>query len=70
MILPRATPTDYLSVALTYAYLNDRTPAFEWLSKAFDVHYPAVPFARVSPLFDIFRGDPRFDALVARLHLP
>jgi len=26
--------------------------------------------ANVAPMFDVFKGDPRFDALIARMHLP
>jgi hypothetical protein len=60
---------DSLILAVTFAYLQERERAFEWLTKAFDER-TYVAWAKVSPLFDQFRGDPRFDRLVARLHLP
>jgi len=46
-----------------------------WLSQAFTLGLiPLAPFAigfaKVWPLYDVFRGDPRFDALIARLRLP
>jgi serine/threonine-protein kinase len=63
-------PGDHLTAALTHAWLGDKDHAFESLAKSFDAKFAYVPAARVSPLFDVFRGDPRFDALVARLHLP
>jgi serine/threonine protein kinase/Flp pilus assembly protein TadD len=65
----RWQPGNALVLAVTFAYLHERDRAFEWLTKAFDER-TYVAWAKVSPLFDQFRGDPRFDRLVARLHLP
>ena len=50
--------------------LGDKDLAFEWLTKAFDTHGAYIVMANASPMFDVFKGDPRFDALIARLHLP
>lgn len=69
-IRPQAGRGEFLLLAVTFAYLQDRTRAFEWLTKAFDERDTYVAWAKVSPLFDQFRGDPRCDRLVARLHLP
>ena len=63
-------PRDSRNLALAHAWLGDKDRAFEWLTKAFDARATYVEWAKVSPLFDVFRGDPRFDALLARLHLP
>jgi tetratricopeptide (TPR) repeat protein len=68
-IRPQPGSGHALLLAVTFAYVQDGTRAFEWLTKAFDER-TYVAYARVSPLFDQFRGDPRFDQLVARLHLP
>jgi eukaryotic-like serine/threonine-protein kinase len=67
---PKATPFDYFGMARAYALLGDKDRAFEWLTKAFDAHGVYIELANVSPQYDVFKGDPRFDALVARLHLP
>ena len=67
---PKASPFDYLGFARAYAFLGDKDRAFQWLMKAFDEHGVYIEWANVSPTYDVFRGDPRFDALVARLHLP
>jgi serine/threonine protein kinase/tetratricopeptide (TPR) repeat protein len=67
---PKATPFDYLGMARGYAVLGDKDRAFEWLTKLFDARATYVEWANVSPTYDVFKGDPRFDALVARLHLP
>ena len=67
---PNASPFDYLGFARAYAFLGDKDRAFQWLTRAFDEHGVYIEWARVSPTYDVFRGDPRFDALVARLRLP
>jgi TolB-like protein/cytochrome c-type biogenesis protein CcmH/NrfG len=67
---PKASPFDYLGFARAYAFLGDMDRAFHWLTKAFDEHGVYIEWAKVSPTYDVFRGDPRFETLVARLHLP
>lgn len=67
---PKATQFDYLGMARAYAALGDKDRAFEWLTKAFDAHASYIEWANVAPQYDVFKGDPRFGALLARLHLP
>ena len=69
-IEPKAGPWEYLGFARAYAALGDKDHAFEWLTKAFDARSAYIEWANVSPMYDVFKGDPRFAALVARLHLP
>ncbi len=59
-----------IDVAATYLALGDLDRGFEWLSKAVDRKETGARFLRVSPAYDDIRADPRFQALVARLHLP
>jgi len=63
-------PGQYWSAAVAYMRLGDRDRAFEYLTKDFDLRSAYIRWARASPWFDQFRSDPRFDALVKRLHLP
>ena len=67
---PKASPFDYLGFARAYGFLGDKDRAFQWLTKAFDARGVYIEWAKQSPTYDVFNGDPRFDALVARLHLP
>jgi serine/threonine-protein kinase len=56
--------------AYAFAYLgiaDDR--AFEWLNKAIDARDPVVTHLPSMPLYDGIRDDPRFRALLARMHL-
>jgi hypothetical protein len=57
-------------VALAMAYLglgDDRV--FEWFDKAIDARDPVVTHLPSMPLYDGIRDDPRFCALLARMHL-
>jgi hypothetical protein len=66
---PKAS-SDYLGFARAYAFLGDKDRAFKWLTRAFDERGVYIEWAQVSPTYDVFRDDPRFAELVARLHLP
>jgi serine/threonine-protein kinase len=69
-VLERGGAFDVQEVAIAYFALGDHDRGFEWLMKAFDQRAGYVPWAKVSPVFDGVRSDPRFTALVARLKLP
>ncbi|MCL5742658.1 MAG: tetratricopeptide repeat protein, partial [Acidobacteria bacterium] len=56
-------------VALVYAVLGDRDEAFRWLSRAEAERAPWLTFIRSDPRADGLRGDPRYNALLRRLHL-
>jgi TolB-like protein/DNA-binding winged helix-turn-helix (wHTH) protein/Flp pilus assembly protein TadD len=54
------------AMALVHAGLGEREAVFAWLEKAYaarDIHLIYLP---VDPKFDLYRKDPRFQALVAR----
>jgi len=59
---------DYF-LATYYAQIGKRDRAFEVLSRAIDTRVPVVSYIMVDPRLDSLRGDPRFNALVARLEL-
>jgi serine/threonine-protein kinase len=67
---PKAGPFDYGGFARAYAILGDKDRAFQWLTKAFDEHGAYIELVNVAPMFDVFKGEPRFAALIARMHLP
>ena len=54
-------------LALVHAALGERDAAFEWLQRAYDERYGPLVFLRVDPDLDGVRGDPHFDALVAKI---
>jgi adenylate cyclase len=69
--LQRLSRTEYVPpAAFAFAYLglgDDRV--FEWLDKAIDARDPVVTHLPSMPLYDSIREDPRFRALLAKMHL-
>jgi TolB-like protein/Tfp pilus assembly protein PilF len=56
------------SVALVYLGLGDKEEALRRLEKAYQDHSgEAVRYIKVDPFLDPLRGDPRFEALVAKV---
>ena len=58
------------AVALVEAGLGNQTGALEWLDRAYEEHDFSLVFLQVTPWFDAFRGNPRFEQLVRRMGLP
>ena len=54
-------------IATVYARLGDRDAAIAWLEKSFVAHSPYLFSLGVDKQWDSLRGDPRFDAMVARI---
>jgi hypothetical protein len=55
---------------MIYAGLGERDTAFAWLQRAFEDKAWLIDEMNVDPLFDVFRGDPRFDDLIRRMNYP
>lgn len=63
-------PRDLLPIALAYFHLGDHDRGFQWLERAVQKRLSSVRFLNVHPMFDTWRADPRFVALVRQLRLP
>ena len=63
-------PLQYLDIAKTYLDLGDDDRAIDWLGKGMDSRQGYMRWAAVNPALDPLRGDPRFQAVIARLKLP
>ncbi|HQR45070.1 MAG TPA: protein kinase [Thermoanaerobaculia bacterium] len=57
-------------LAVVYGGLGEMDEAFEWLGRAYDERAFLMQGLRTDPLFDVLRGDPRFDALLRKMNLP
>ena len=57
------------SFANVYVGLGDREAAMQWITRALNDHSEWLCFAGVDPVFDPLRADPRFAAVLVRLHL-
>lgn len=59
-----------LNFAQTYALLNEKDKAFEWLEKCYQERSPWLAFLATDPQYDNLRSDPRFKDLLRRVGLP
>jgi len=57
-------------IATIYTRAGQKDKALEWLEKAFDQHDSNMPYIGVDPIFDIFKGDPRFSNLLKKMDFP
>ena len=58
-----------VGIALIYLGLGDRESALTWLETAYNVREGALPYIKVDPRCDPLRSDPRFIAILRKLHL-
>jgi DNA-binding winged helix-turn-helix (wHTH) protein/TolB-like protein/Tfp pilus assembly protein PilF len=58
-----------LSIALIYVSLGEREHALEWLSHSYQDRSTHMVYAKVDPLLDPMRSDPRFNALLHQMGL-
>jgi TolB-like protein/Tfp pilus assembly protein PilF len=58
-----------LHVAEVYSCLQDYDRAFEWLDKAHGELAPSLIYLKVNPVWDPLRPDPRYTALLQKMHL-
>jgi len=70
--LVQLSRTRYISpayVATIYAGLGDKDRAIEWLEKAYEARAASLVYLKVNPRYDSLRPDPRFQALIHKIHL-
>ena len=58
-----------LEIAATYVALSKPNEAFDWLNKAYEERASALPYLKVSQVYDPIRSDARFHQLLQRMHL-
>jgi tetratricopeptide (TPR) repeat protein len=63
----RYVPSVYL--AGIYLGLGDKANTFAYMNRAVDEHNDRLIYLAVDPMADPIRSDPRFQALLARIHL-
>ena len=56
-------------VAVVYGALGEHDQAFRWLEQAYEARSGLLVHAKVEPIFDDLREDPRFTNLLRRLGL-
>lgn len=58
-----------VAFAMVYLGLGDVQKALDWAERAYEERRGWVVYAKVNPIFDPLRNEPRFDALVSRMRL-
>ncbi len=58
------------AIALAYLYLGERVKAMEWLERAYEQRSGYVVGINGDPVFEDFRSDPRFQALLKKIGFP
>jgi TolB-like protein/DNA-binding winged helix-turn-helix (wHTH) protein/Tfp pilus assembly protein PilF len=67
--LDKAQPVDPLVFAMVHIGLNEKEQALENLEKAYAQHSMSLTGAKVDPVYDSLRNEPRFKNLLQRMHL-
>jgi DNA-binding winged helix-turn-helix (wHTH) protein/TolB-like protein/Tfp pilus assembly protein PilF len=57
------------SIAVLYAFLNNRDETLKWLEKSVSAHHPWATGINAEPEFDFIRDEPRFNALLEKMNL-
>jgi TolB-like protein/Tfp pilus assembly protein PilF len=58
-----------VDIAKLYAHAGDRDRTLEWLERSADVPETALVYVMADPVYEGLRGDPRFEAIRARMNL-
>ncbi len=62
------SPWKAWNLVMMYASLGDAEKAFEWVQ--YKPTHAYIPWIRVIPVFDQFHNHPKFQRLIAEMHLP
>jgi TolB-like protein len=57
-------------IAEVFAWQGRTGRAFDWLGHAYDEHDAGLSYVKYDPFLSKLRGDPRYPALLKKLHLP
>jgi hypothetical protein len=57
-------------IAEVFAWRGESTKAFEWLERAYQQRDGGLSEVKVDVLLASLHGDPRFKALLRKMHLP
>jgi TolB-like protein/cytochrome c-type biogenesis protein CcmH/NrfG len=68
--LPRETVSGGAAyqIALVHACAGDKDQTFQWLERAYRQRDAGMHWMKFDPLLQAYRGDPRFQALLAQMH--
>jgi hypothetical protein len=58
------------SIAYYFIKAGNLEQAMDWLERSYEARDPTMPYIGVAPMNDPLRNNPRFQALMQKLHLP
>jgi len=67
---PAGTWLDPGFMAPAYGGVGDMDRALEWMERGLNERAPNMIYAKVAPIWDFGRGNPRFEALLRRMNFP
>jgi TolB-like protein/Flp pilus assembly protein TadD len=70
LLLAQAKDSATYIIAVIYAQWGDKPAALQWLNKAVQLRDGDLKGLKVDPLLDPIRNEPRFKAILARMHFP
>jgi tetratricopeptide (TPR) repeat protein len=59
-----------VAMAMACFSLSESDEAFRWLEKAYDKREPLLIGLKIDPIYDPFRGDPRFIRIYKKMNFP
>jgi DNA-binding winged helix-turn-helix (wHTH) protein/tetratricopeptide (TPR) repeat protein len=62
-------PDEFYTIAIACAYRDEPDKAFDWLQRAFEYHDEGLTEIKLDPALKKLHGDPRYTALLRRIHL-
>lgn len=66
----REKPSPSYNLAIVAASLGDKRKAIELLERAYDARDPAMVFLKIDAKWASLRGEPRYEALLAKMNFP
>lgn len=71
-LMIKRSKTKYITpwqIATLFTRAGMKNEAIDWLEKALEAHDPNMPYINVDPIFDYFRNEPRFKAMIKKIGL-
>lgn len=69
LVSEQAQGNDY-QIAETYAWIGEKDKALDWLERAYDARDGGLPEIKGDLLLASLRADPRYKAIIRKMHLP
>jgi TolB-like protein/cytochrome c-type biogenesis protein CcmH/NrfG len=72
-LMVKRSETEFITpwrISTIYTRAGNKPEAISWMEKAFLAHDQNMPFIATDPIFDLLKGDPKFETIVKRMNFP